>query len=78
VSNVGKTLLKGHTLRAEGAVVFDSRGLSTWWNGRDNRYAKCSCEQLSPANISQNAAKKWYREHKDAIRAAAPQSEPQP
>ncbi len=69
MSDVGKTLLKGHTLRDEGGVWYGSHGkLMPTWRRDVDRHAKCSCGALSPANISQNAAKKWHREHKDSLR----------
>lgn len=68
MSQVGKTLLKGHTLRDEGGVWYDQTGKvrAHWIKG--DRHAKCSCGELSPPNISQSAAKRWHREHKDSLR----------
>ena len=68
MSQVGKTLLRGHTLRYEGAVCFDARGKRPMDYEVTNLHAKCSCGELSPPNISQSAAKRWHREHKDSLR----------
>jgi hypothetical protein len=69
MSNLGKTLLKGHALSDEGAVRYDQHG-----NSVDHPFAAvplhaiCQCGALSPAGISQAAAKRWHREHKDSLR----------
>jgi hypothetical protein len=79
VSNVGKTLLKGHGLRWEGAVVHDSDGyVASSRFSTDQLHAKCACGALSPAGISRYGARKWHREHKQEIRDSAPQSTPVP
>ena len=73
MSKVGKTLLKGHGLRHEGAVSYLPNG--TWWSfyprPGQTFHAKCECGALSPAGISQSAARRWHREHKDALRGDA-------
>lgn len=80
MSNVGKTQLKGHGLHDEGATVYAANGRLLGYHTQAYREgrAKCRCGALSPAGLTRNAAQKWHREHKDAIRAAAPQCEPAP
>ncbi len=70
----GQTLLKGHTLISEGFVHFNDQGVKLSRSLRlgsvrpSELHAKCSCGELSPPGISQYAAKKWHREHKQTIR----------
>lgn len=66
MSNVGKTLLRGHGLRCEGRAYWDAAGRFSFYG----EHAMCQCGQLSPRGISQNAAKRWHREHKDSLRCA--------
>ena len=69
MSNVGKTILKGHGLWHEGAVQWDQDGrwVTYPWRGTP-LHAKCRCGALSPVGISKNAAKQWHRGHKDSLR----------
>lgn len=64
MSNIGKTLLRGHALQYEGGLRWDSRGIYSPYG----EYAMCQCGELSPRGISRNAAKRWHREHKDSLR----------
>ena len=66
MSNVGKTLLRGHALHYEGRSFWDSRGMFSL----SGEYAMCECGQLAPRCISQAAVKRWHREHKDLLRCA--------
>ena len=69
MNNVGKTVLKGHGLRNEGIVQYDQNGQWVFYpQGSTSLHAKCRCGALSPAGVSQNAAKQWHREHKDSLR----------
>jgi hypothetical protein len=72
VTNVGKTLLKGHALRHEGHAWYDADGQYVGDYGRrvysGNLRAKCSCGAVSEPNISTKAARQWHREHKDSLR----------
>ena len=73
----GQTLLTGHTLFEEGRAVVHPdctvcRGLS-WQARRRKGHAKCSCGALSEHLTSGYQRKRWHREHKDEIRAAAKQ-----
>lgn len=66
---VGRTVLLGHGLRYEGRVIFNAKGvIESWPSPTETIHAKCSCGALSPPGISQNAAKRWHREHKDSLR----------
>ena len=69
MSNVGKTMVKGHGLISEGEVKFASDGtyVSYWRVGTNEAHAQCRCGAMSPAGISQYAAKKWHREHKAEV-----------
>lgn len=64
MSQVGKTLLRGHALRNEGRRRYDASGLYDWHGD----YAMCECGLLSQPGITQTAAKRWHREHKDSLR----------
>lgn len=70
MSDRGKTLLRGHALRDEGITRYSKTGqLLTYWRWKtDEAHAMCECGALSPANISQAAAKRWHRAHKDTLR----------
>lgn len=70
MSNIGKTLLRGHALRDEGRVHYGADGLYVggWPPPGATLHAACSCGLLSPPGISQTAAKRWHREHKDSLR----------
>jgi len=71
MSNVGKTMVKGHGLIAEGMVAFDREGkaVSYWRRGTNEAHAQCRCGELSPAGISMSAARKWHRQHKADVLA---------
>jgi hypothetical protein len=62
------TRLAGHTLDSEGAA-FDGRGRRV----RDSRlgYGVCSCGDMSELLTSNNARKRWHRDHKAEIRGEA-------
>lgn len=62
----GKTLLKGHALRSEGAA-YDDRGKPMRHDTGVGR-AKCECGELSEHLPSRGQRKAWHRRHKDAIR----------
>ena len=72
MTQVGKTLLKGHALRHEGRPWYDAEGGYVTDYGRrvyaGDLRAKCSCGALSEPNVSQTAARRWHREHKDSLR----------
>jgi hypothetical protein len=71
MSNVGKTMVKGHGLQWEGGVVFDADGnLAAGRLPQSQRYAKCRCGALSDVGLSQYRAKKWHRQHKADVLAA--------
>ncbi len=67
MSNRGKTFLRGHALRDEGRLHYTAEGVFRWRGG----HAKCECGLLSEPGITQAAAQRWHREHKDAIRSGA-------
>ena len=74
MSNVGKTLLKGHALRDEGQPAYLSDGtFDLNWRYRRTREgrAKCSCGALSEMGVTQAEAKRWHRAHKDSLRVWA-------
>lgn len=64
-SKVGKTLVKGHTLRQEGAAyVEESAGTRRGgWVG----FGLCSCGARSEVLDGNNKRKRWHREHKAAM-----------
>jgi hypothetical protein len=64
MSNLGKTLLRGHALQYEGRPRFESSGVFSF----RGEHAMCECGQLAPGGISQKAAQRWHREHKDSLR----------
>lgn len=67
MSQIGKTLLRGHALEGEGAYRYERDGI-TPTGYRDRGSARCSCGELSDPDISIGAAKRWHREHKDSLR----------
>lgn len=66
-------IVPGHKLRNEGAG-YNSRGvmylLAGQYDDRPNR-GKCSCGALSEPQPSDAARKRWHREHKIEVLAAA-------
>jgi hypothetical protein len=66
VSNVGKTLVKGHTLRFEGMALYDDDGSGIYGWSRTGR-GECSCGERSPVLESNAARKRWHREHKAEV-----------
>lgn len=66
-SRRGKTLLKGHTLVAEG-MSFNADGSMKGYGWDRVGHAKCRCGVLSPELPSVTARKQWHREHKDSLR----------
>jgi hypothetical protein len=64
----GKTLLRGHALRWEGAGRReDHRGRVTQ-QAFQRGFALCECGARSPVLQSDAARRRWHRDHKDAIR----------
>ena len=63
MSNIGKTLVKGHTLLFEGQPlgidIYARRGL-----GR----GKCSCGAMSELLLSNAARKRWHKQHKEEVK----------
>lgn len=60
----------GHTLRYEGAAFERAYPSGRWIRTRDvEGVGMCSCGEVSPVLNSNNARKKWHREHKDEVRA---------
>lgn len=82
MSNIGKTLVSGHTLRHEGAPVYmpncnrcqsgiiHSPSQKFPYGGRSG-HGLCSCGAYSAHEESHAARKRWHRGHKDLIRQAA-------
>ena len=64
MSNVGKTLLRGHALRDEGRPHYTAEGVFRWKGG----HAKCECGLIFPAGLTQAAVQRFHREHKDSLR----------
>ena len=64
----GKTLLKGHTLWAEGDAV----GRHYSWSGLG--CGSCSCGARSPELPSRAARRRWHAQHKDEIRKSQEQA----
>jgi hypothetical protein len=65
MSEIGKTLLRGHALRDEGHLRYTDEGIFRW----QAEHAKCECGALSPVTVTnQYQAKRWHREHKDSFR----------
>lgn len=65
--------VSGHELMLEGKVVGQ-------WKAKEGK-ATCSCGTHSPHLLSQNARKRWHRQHKGdvlAARAASSTEEPTP
>ena len=65
MSNKGKTLVNGHTLKREGQPhdnngVWRGRG---YWEGR----GKCSCGALSDVLSTHSARKRWHKRHKAEV-----------
>jgi hypothetical protein len=58
--------LAGHELPNEGRI-FPTGSFYSVPKGS----TRCSCGEESPVLSSVNARKRWHREHKDAVRAAA-------
>lgn len=75
MSNVGKTLVRGHGLLKEGhgyvqrgcEVPACVSGNAKNWN---EGHASCACGAYSPHLFSTYARKAWHRQHKAEIRAA--------
>lgn len=65
-SDRGKTLVRGHTLRHEGAAFKPNGYLSIY--DQTHGHAKCSCGALSESLPSRNARKRWHRAHKEEVR----------
>jgi hypothetical protein len=77
MSRVGKTLVKGHGLRAEGAPLHLSgcsqQPCPTGYMGRlGSGHGKCSCGAYSLHLQSTYARKAWHRAHKAEIAAKEP------
>jgi hypothetical protein len=68
VSNIGKTLLRGHALLDEGRPWFTAEGLFRWRLSDGTGRAQCECGELSDPGITQATAKRWHRVHKDSLR----------
>jgi hypothetical protein len=66
MSQVGKTLLRGHGLEGEGNRRFERDGITESRDGSGS--GRCSCGALSEPGISTKAIKRWHREHKDSLR----------
>lgn len=64
----GQLVVKGHTLRAEG-LGYRKPGIDDPWS-RGMR-GSCSCGEYSDPLNSDRARKRWHREHKQAVLAAA-------
>jgi hypothetical protein len=71
VSNVGKTVLKGHGLQSEGKPYYSKDGYyrSAWLSDMDRQYGLCACGETFGPGWSQSAIKRAHRTHKDQIRA---------
>lgn len=69
MSEIGKTLVSGHTLRYEGAPFDDEGRRATAFSTGGRGRAKCSCGELSPVLDSGYQRKRWHREHKKAVSA---------
>ena len=63
----GKTILKGHGLRAEGRRRYNA---DDTWDPAGQGSARCSCGALSEPGITVAAAMRWHAAHKDALRGA--------
>ena len=69
MSNVGKTMLRGHALRNEGLSIYDANGKQDWWG--EGSHGLCECGQLFGPGLSQTAVKRAHRVHKDSLRSVA-------
>ena len=67
------SLVKGHTLRAEGAAfLLNERGgwsRVAWNTVSGTGRARCSCSAASEILTSAHQRKKWHREHKAEVSA---------
>jgi hypothetical protein len=70
VSNVGKTVLKGHGLQDEGKPYYNRRGKFTSMHREDAYYlyGLCACGETFGPGWTQSKIKQAHRDHKDALR----------
>lgn len=64
MSNVGKTVLKGHGLQYEGRRRYDADGTYNFYG----EYARCACGLSWGPGQSTKVTQQLHREHKDALR----------
>lgn len=64
--------LAGHELPHEGKATHKTRpNFAPSQTGKQEGHTYCSCGEQSPELPSDNARKKWHRNHKNDIRSAA-------
>jgi hypothetical protein len=61
-------ILPGHALRNEGRVFWDEHLERADDDPPSRGSAVCECGATSPVLDSDNARKRWHREHKDEMR----------